>query len=127
MNPDQPPITLYGIANCDTVRKARAWLSQQNVPCLFHDLRKQGVSLDTLLHWCAALGWEALLNRRGTTWRALEPSERDAVHDAASAATLMLRHPTLIKRPVVDWQGTLTVGFTPELFQGAHASLRDRA
>ena len=122
-----PSITLYGIPNCDTVKKARAWLTEAQIAVQFHDFKKQGVPADLLAQWVVQLGWEALLNRRGTTWRALEPSERDAVHDAASAATLMHRHPTLIKRPVVDWQDTLTVGFTPELFQGAHAPLRDRA
>ena len=116
MNPDQPPITLYGIANCDTVRKARAWLSQQNVPCLFHDLRKQGVSLDTLLHWCAALGWEALLNTRGTTFRALPEAEKQGL-DTAKARDLLLAHPAMIKRPLLDQDGTLTLGFKADLYQ----------
>jgi arsenate reductase (glutaredoxin) len=106
-------ITLYGIPNCDTVRRARAWLADQGRDAAFHDFKKQGVPADALDAWIAALGWERLLNRQGTTWRRLDDATRDAVVDATSARALMLVQPSVIKRPVVDWGGTWTVGFDP--------------
>ena len=107
--------TLYGISNCDTVKRARAWLSEQGVAADFHDFKKAGVPPDRLDAWLAVVGWEALLNRRGTTWRQLEEGLRSTVHDAASARALMLAHPSVIKRPVVEWPaGAVTVGFDPQ-------------
>ncbi len=107
--------TLYGIPNCDTVKKARAWLSAQGLAYQFHDFKKQGVPLDLIDGWIAQLGWEALLNRQGTTWRKLPDDAKAAVHDAASAKALMLAQPSAIKRPVVQWPaGLLTVGFKAE-------------
>lgn len=106
-------VTLYGIPNCDTVKKARAWLAAQGIAPVFHDFKKAGVPPQALDGWIAAAGWERLLNRQGTTWRKLDEAARAAVLDAASARTLMLVHPSLIKRPVVDWGGTVTVGFDP--------------
>ena len=105
--------TLYGITNCDTVRKARAWLDQHGAPYRFHDFRKDGLPGDALDRWLRAPGWEVLVNRRGTTWRQLDPATRDAVVDTATARTVLLAHPTLIKRPVVEWQAgaDATVGF----------------
>jgi arsenate reductase len=104
--------TLYGIANCDTVKKARAWLDTQQRAYRFHDFRKDGLPPDCLDAWLHAVGWEPLLNRRGTTWRQLDGPIRDAVHDAAGARALMLSQPSLIKRPVVEWaDGRITVGF----------------
>ena len=106
------PITLYGIPNCDTVKKARAWLAGQDAACTFHDFRKQGVPPDALDEWIAALGWDPLLNRRGTTWRKLDPARQAAAQDAAGARVLMLAEPSVIKRPVVRWAGgAITVGF----------------
>lgn len=105
---------LYGIPNCDTVKKARTWLDGQGIAYRFHDFKKEGVppQLDA---WIAQLGWEAVLNRKGTTWRKLDPAAQAAVHDAASAAALMRAQPSVIKRPVVEWgQGPVTVGFAPE-------------
>jgi Spx/MgsR family transcriptional regulator len=105
-------ITLYGITNCDTVKKARAWLTAQGVDYTFHDFKKQGVPADRLQAWTAAVGWEKLVNRQGTTWRKLEPQAQAAVKDAASAQALMLAQPSVIKRPVVEWDGRrTTVGF----------------
>jgi len=102
---------VYGIPNCDTVKKARAWLTTQHVPHSFHDFKKAGVPTE-LPAWVAALGWEALLNRRGTTWRALPPGEQAAVVDADAAMVLMRAQPSVIKRPVVRWaDGEVTVGF----------------
>ena len=102
---------LYGIPNCDTVKKARAWLSQYGIDYVFHDFRKQGVPEPELDHWLAHVGWERLVNRKGTTWRQLDEATRDAVSDAASARALMLAHPSVIKRPVVAWPDGVTVGF----------------
>lgn len=104
-------ITVYGIANCDTVKKARAWLQDHGVDYQFHDFKKQGLPLDHVDRWIAAVGWEALVNRKGTTWRKLDDTTRDAVVDAASAKTLMAQQPSVIKRPVVEWAGQTTVGF----------------
>lgn len=105
-------ITLYGIANCDTVKKARAWLTTQGVDHAFHDFKKQGVPPDHLDRWLAAAGWEKLLNRQGTTWRKLDPAVQAGAGDAAGARALMLAQSSVIKRPVVEWaSGAVTVGF----------------
>jgi len=105
-------ITLYGIPNCDTVKKARAWLAANGQAHAFHDFKKQGVPPEALARWLQAPGWETLLNRKGTTWRQLDAVTQGAVVDAASAGALMQAHPSLIKRPVVDWGGAgLGVGF----------------
>lgn len=111
-SPPTMTITLYGIANCDTVKRARAWLTANAIEARFHDFKKDGVPEPRLDAWLDALGWDALLNRRGTTWRRLEEAQRAGVTDAASAARLMLAQPSLIKRPVVEWGGgEITVGF----------------
>jgi Spx/MgsR family transcriptional regulator len=108
-------VTLYGIANCDTVRKARAWLDGQGVAYEFHDFRKAGVPGDRLAAWSGAVGWEKLVNRQGTTWRKLAPEQQAGVRDEATARALMLAQPSLIKRPVVEWPGgSTTVGFDPQ-------------
>ena len=105
-------ITLYGIPNCDTVKKARAWLSARGVQYAFHDFKKQGVPADRLPAWMAAVGWDKLLNRQGTTWRKLDPAVQTRAQDAAGAAALMVEQPSVIKRPVVEWgAGAVTVGF----------------
>ena len=104
--------TVYAIPNCDTVKKARAWLAEHGLEHAFHDFKKQGVPEAELGHWLDAVGWETLLNRKGTTWRKLEESERTAVVDATSAKALMLAQASVIKRPVVRWDdGETTVGF----------------
>jgi len=104
-------ITVYGIPNCDTVKKARAWLAAHDVAHTFHDFKKQGVPADRLTAWERAVGWEKLVNRQGTTWRKLDPQLQAATVDAASAQALMLAQPSVIKRPVVDWGVQITVGF----------------
>ena len=105
---------VYGIPNCDTVKKARAWLAERGVPYRFHDFKKQGVPPQHLARWQAAAGWDKVLNRQGTTWRKLPPEAQAAVTDAASAAALLQREPSAIKRPVVEWPGgAITVGFAP--------------
>ena len=110
-------ITLYGIPNCDTVKRARAWLAAHGAEVTFHDFKKAGVPEDDLAAWLAAAGWERLLNRQGNTWRALDDAARAAVVDAASASALMRAQPSAIKRPVVAWPGAaVTVGFDPDEF-----------
>ena len=106
-------IVLYGIPNCDTVKKARAWLGGHGIACEFHDFKKQGVPQERLDRWIAQLGWEKLVNRQGTTWRKLDPAIQAKVKDADSARELMLAQPSVIKRPVVEWGGKTTVGFDP--------------
>jgi arsenate reductase (glutaredoxin) len=109
--------TLYGIPNCDTVKKARVWLSDNGVDATFYDFKKQGVPADLLPGWIAAVGWETLVNRKGTMWRKLDAAAQAAVVDAATATALMLEIPSVIKRPVVVWaDGSVTVGFSPEAF-----------
>ncbi|WP_332775927.1 ArsC family reductase [Polaromonas sp.] len=104
-------ITLYGIPNCDTVKKARMWLTDHGVDYQFHDFKKQGVPDKPLDGWLKTLGWEKLVNRQGTTWRKLDAATQAAVLDAASAKTLVLANPSVIKRPVVEWGDRTTVGF----------------
>lgn len=110
-------IIVYGIPNCDTVKKARTWLDDQGLAYQFHDYKKQGVPADQLPHWLTTLGWEKVLNRAGTTWRKLDDATKAGVTDAASAAALMQVQPSVIKRPLVQWaDGRLSVGFSAELF-----------
>jgi arsenate reductase len=109
---------LYGIPNCDTVKKARAWLSAADVAHDFHDYKKAGVDPALLEQWIAAKGWETILNRAGTTFRALPEAERIDL-DAAKAARLMLAQPSMIKRPIVTGPGLLLVGFKPEAYAAA--------
>ena len=113
-----PTLTLYGIPNCDTVKKARAWLAEQGRAHDFHDFKKAGVPEAELDAWLAAVGWERLVNRAGTTWRKLDEASRAATVDAASARALMLAQASVIKRPVVEWPGSaVTVGFAPADWQ----------
>jgi arsenate reductase len=107
-------ITVYGIPNCDTVKKARAWLTTQGLEHTFHDFKKYGVPAERLQVWCQAVGWEKLLNRQGTTWRKLGGEVQKTACDAVGAKSLMLANPSVVKRPVVEWQGSsgpITVGF----------------
>ena len=108
-------LTVYGIANCDSVKKARAWLSEHGLDHAFHDFKKLGVPEDKLDQWLQACGWEVVLNRKGTTWRQLDAATQARVVDAANAKALMLSQASVIKRPVIAWpSGQTTVGFTLE-------------
>ena len=118
MKPAPNTPTIFGIPNCDTVKKARAWLSEHGVAHAFVDFKKQGVDETALARWLAQLGWQALLNTRGTTWRRLDDAARAAVTDAASAQALMLAQPSVIKRPVVAWpDGSVSAGFDAAAWQ----------
>jgi Spx/MgsR family transcriptional regulator len=112
--------TVYGIPNCDTVKRARAWLDARGSGYTFHDFRKAGVPQQRLEAWLKAAGWETLLNRRGTTWRQLNAAAQARVVDAESARALMLQQPSVIKRPVVEWDdGRVSVGFDAASWSGA--------
>jgi Spx/MgsR family transcriptional regulator len=114
---DEATTVVHGLANCDSVKRARAWLQAQGVAHRFHDFRKSGLPPARLDAWIAAVGWEALVNRQGTTWRQLDEAARAAVVDAASARALMLAASSVIKRPVVEWpQGRISVGFSEARF-----------
>jgi Spx/MgsR family transcriptional regulator len=108
-------LTVYGIPNCDTIKKARAWLAAQGHEAAFHDYKKQGVPVDRLEAWIQAVGWEALVNRQGTTWRKLDDATKAAVFDAGSAKALMVSQPSVIKRPVIERSDqVVAVGFAPD-------------
>ena len=111
-------ITMYGIKNCDTVKKARSWLETQGVEYRFHDYKLDGIDRPRLEAWCRELGWETLLNRAGTTFRKLPDADKQAI-DARKAVALMLAQPSLIKRPVLDLGQRRLVGFKPEWYETA--------
>lgn len=105
---------LYGIPNCSTVRRARAWLEAREIPYEFHDFKKHGVPDALMRELCRLLGWESLLNRSGQTWRKFPEERRAKVNDAASAVALMLENASVIKRPILDRDGQYQVGFSEE-------------
>lgn len=105
--------TLYGIKNCDTVKKARTWLDEHAVAYRFHDYKTAGIDRARLEHWCAKLGWETVLNRAGTTFRKLPDADKQGLTERKAIA-LMLSQPSMIKRPILDTGRTLLAGFKPE-------------
>ena len=109
-------VTLFGIPNCDTVKKARAWLDGNGVAYAFHDYKKAGIAEPTLRGWAAEVGWERLLNRAGTTFRKLPDGDKAGL-DEDRAIALMLANSSMIKRPVVEHGGPLLVGFDPETYR----------
>jgi arsenate reductase len=113
-------VVIHGIRTCDTMKKARAWLDAQGIAHRFHDYRADGIDRATLEGWVAALGWEVLLNRAGTTFRKLPEAARQEL-TAARAIALMLEQPAMIKRPVLDLDGRLLVGFAPARYAEAFA------
>ena len=115
------PITIYGIKNCDTMKKARAWLDKQGVEYAFHDYKTTGIERERLERWAKKAGWETLLNRAGTTFRKLPDKDKEDVTEKKAVA-LMLKQPSMIKRPVLELGGgKLLVGFKPELYKDALA------
>lgn len=109
-------ITLYGIRNCDTMKKARTWLEAHGIDYRFHDYKTEGVTRDRLEAWSDKAGWEVLLNRAGTTFRKLSDAEKQDI-DRNKAIALMQAQPSLIKRPVLEKDGTILVGFRPEVYE----------
>jgi arsenate reductase len=110
-------MTLFGIPNCTTVKKARAWLAGHALDFTFHDFRKQGVDAAWLRKVVTETGWQALVNTRGTTWRKLSDAEKAAVSDEASAIALMQAQPSVIKRPVLEYNGRYHLGFAEDQYQ----------
>lgn len=111
-------VTIYGIKNCDTMKKARAWLDKKRVAYAFHDYKTEGIDRDRLEKWEKEVGWEVLLNRAGTTFRALPEKDKEGLN-AKKAIALMLAQPSMIKRPVLDLGRKRLVGFKPELYEKA--------
>jgi arsenate reductase len=109
-------VVVYGIDNCDQVRRARAWLRSEGVAFRFHDFRADGLDATLLARWMGHLPWDALLNKRGLSWRQLDPVRRASVVDQASASELMLASPTLIKRPVLETGDRIVVGFSEPIY-----------
>ena len=115
-----PTVTIYGIKNCDTMKKARAWLDGHGVAYAFHDYKAAGIERSTLEDWSGEVGWEVLLNRAGTTFRALPEKDKEGLTEKKAIA-LMAAQPSMIKRPVLDIGGTLLVGFRPDQYEKAFA------
>lgn len=113
-------MTMYGIRNCDTIKKARAWLDARGLDYRFHDYKVEAVAREKLEAWCRELGWEAVLNRAGTTFRKLPEADKAGL-DESRAIALMLAQPSMIKRPVLESGGKLLVGFKPDLYADAMA------
>jgi Spx/MgsR family transcriptional regulator len=112
------PTTLYGIPNCDTVKKSRTWLDGQGIAYAFHDYKKAGITAAKLKAWCNVFGWESVLNRAGTTFRKL-PDAAKAGLDQTKAIALMIEQPSMIKRPIVEHEGGLLIGFKPPEWEAA--------
>lgn len=117
MNEEKPLTTLYGIANCSTVKKARTWLGQRGIAIPFHDFKKQGLGEESLKSWLEQVGWEKLLNRQGTTWRTLPDERKASICDEVSALRLMLEKASVIKRPVLEKDGKIHLGFDEARYQ----------
>ncbi|ALX96215.1 MULTISPECIES: ArsC family reductase [Serratia] len=116
--PQHASLTMFGIKNCDTIKKARRWLEEQDVAYQFHDYRADGLDEQLLRDFVARLGWEPLLNTRGTTWRKLDEAQRNACDNADAAIALMLEQPAMIKRPLLDdGKGHALLGFSSESYQ----------
>jgi|SRR5690606_5594753 len=108
---------IYGIKNCSTVKKALNWLDEHGVSYVFHDFKKEGASADKLEAWADEVGWEALVNKRGTTWRKLDPEAQAKVSDQDAAIALMQAHTSVIKRPVIETEKGIILGFDPDELQ----------
>lgn len=110
-------VKIYGIKNCDSMKKAFNWLTERGIPYEFHDYKKQGVPRDRLVAWCKTLGWKSLVNTKGPTWRKLTPEQQDITTQNKAVATMM-EHSSVIRRPMVETEsGHLLVGFDPMMFE----------
>jgi len=110
-------IDMYGIANCDTLKKARRWLKERNITYTFHDYKKEGIELSTLATWSEQVTWETLLNKRGTTWRKLSEPEKEGLNQS-KALDLLAQHTSMIKRPILVVDDKIWVGFSEEVYAG---------
>lgn len=122
-------VTIYGIKNCDTMKKAFTWLGTHGVAYDFHDYRSAGVTAARLTQWCSTAGWQAVLNRAGTTFRKLDDADKEALTQGKAIA-LMVAQPSMIKRPILEAGGKLEIGFTPERYAalfGAGSAGQDHA
>ncbi|MCX2450720.1 arsenate reductase [Pedobacter sp. PLR] len=109
---------IYGIPNCNTVKKARTWLADQGLSPLFHDFKKQGITAEKLEEWCTVFGWEKVLNKKGTTWKKLSPEQQNSVVDTDSAVQILVNHTSAIKRPVVELDGkAVLIGFDEAAYE----------
>ena len=109
-------VILYGIKNCDSVKKARVWLTENNVQFKFHDFRSDGLTESIIVNWLKRTEWELLLNRRGLTWRNLDASVKDTIN-RANIIDVLLEYPTLIKRPVLNYEKIVTIGFNSDIYE----------
>lgn len=107
---------LYGIKNCDTIKKARKWLTENGIEHTFHDVRSDGIDAETIESWIQQAGWETVLNRRGTTWRRLDSAVQESTN-RDNVVALLAAHPAMIKRPVLDVGGAVTIGFKDNQYQ----------
>lgn len=113
-----PVTTVYGIKNCDAMKKAFTWLDERDIPYEFHDYKKVGVPRDKLVAWCKTLGWKTLINTKGPTWRKLTPEQQQDITTQSKAVAVMMEHASLIRRPLVEAEdGRLLVGFDPTMFE----------
>lgn len=111
-------IIVYGIPNCDTTKKTLAFLDLNKIPFSFHDYKVHGITKEKLAYWCSVKGWEVIFNRRSTTWRELSEAEQKEIIDQSSAITLMMKQHSIIKRPVIEINGNLVVGFNEKDLKG---------
>lgn len=114
---DEQSTTVYGIPNCGSVKKAMLWLKHKKVAFTFHNFKESGITSAKLNAWCKQLGWEQVLNKKSTTWRGLAPGEQAAVINQKTAVQLMLTHHSLIKRPAIEHNGRITVGYNEDLYE----------
>ena len=112
-------IILYGIPNCDTTKKAMVWLQKNNIDFWFHDYKLQGISKEKLDDWCNKQGWETIFNKRSTTWRELPEAEQLKVTNQAAAIKVMLVNNSIIKRPVIEYNGKIMLGFNEAIYKNA--------
>lgn len=113
---------VYGIANCNTIKKAKDWLKNNEINFEFHDYKKKNLLPEKLKAWCKEVGYEKLINKKGTTWRALKPEQQQKVNDENSAVKLMIEKPSVIKRPVIEYNGNLIIGFDEEEYNATFKS-----
>ena len=109
-------ITVYGIPNCDTTKKAMGWLKKNKIDFKFHDYKKEGIDKNKLAQWCSKVSWEILFNKKSTTWRALSKTEQDKVTNQSSAIKLMMKSTSIIKRPVIESGDKILIGFDEAVF-----------